>query len=202
MVQGIIETGRLIAEAKAALPHGDFIPMVEKMLPFKRITAFRLMAIASDHRLSNVSHAKHLPSSWDTLYAISRTYADLGVTIQRRLTASGERRVVQGVGSSWGSFREPRVPPPLRPRAPACFGASFGVKRGHSCLCLLPGSATGRTVNTRPKSRAKAETGTSLVPGRACDPLPDCLAMSSPFVKPRNVGVGGPANCQWMCPEQ
>jgi hypothetical protein len=34
--------------------------MVENDLPFKRSTAFRLMAVAGDGRLTDVAHAQHL----------------------------------------------------------------------------------------------------------------------------------------------
>jgi Protein of unknown function (DUF3102) len=71
-VSGILETGRLLVEAKEALPRGEFIAMVESELPFKRSTAFRLIAISSDIRLLNGAHAHHLPPHWMTLYEISR----------------------------------------------------------------------------------------------------------------------------------
>lgn len=71
-VVAIIETGRLISEAKAQLEHGDFISMVERQLPFNIRTAQRLMAIANDPRLSDATHASHLPPSWMSLYEITR----------------------------------------------------------------------------------------------------------------------------------
>lgn len=71
-VEGILETGRLLIEAKAALPHGSFLKMVEEELPFKENTARRLMAIASDTRLSNRAHAPDLPPSWNTLYELTK----------------------------------------------------------------------------------------------------------------------------------
>jgi hypothetical protein len=56
---GILDAGRLLIEAKEELDHGEFIAMAEAELPFGRITAFRLMAVAGDHRLSNVTHVEH-----------------------------------------------------------------------------------------------------------------------------------------------
>lgn len=70
-VQGILDCGRLLVEAKAALPHGAFGAMVEG-LPFGARTAQRLMAIAEDQRLSNATHGSHLPANWRTLYELSR----------------------------------------------------------------------------------------------------------------------------------
>lgn len=71
-VEAIIETGRLIAEAKLALDHGEFLSMVANDLPFGASTAARLMKVAADERLSNPAHVQHLPASWGTLYEISK----------------------------------------------------------------------------------------------------------------------------------
>lgn len=71
-LEGVLETGRLLIEAKAALAHGEFLPMIENDLPFGRRTAHRLMAIAQDSRLSNGTHASHLPPSWYTLYELTK----------------------------------------------------------------------------------------------------------------------------------
>jgi hypothetical protein len=45
-VEAILETGRLLIEAKAALRHGEFKSMIQLKLPFNPGTAQRLMAIA------------------------------------------------------------------------------------------------------------------------------------------------------------
>jgi hypothetical protein len=71
-VTSIIETGRLLTEAKAALDHGEWLPMVETDLPFRRNTAQRLMKIAADSRLANRAHVPLLPPSWGTLWATYR----------------------------------------------------------------------------------------------------------------------------------
>jgi hypothetical protein len=73
-VDSIIETGRLLLAAKAdpAMQHGEWGTMVESDLPFNRHTAHKLMQIASDKRLTNVSHGKHLPPSWTTLYELTK----------------------------------------------------------------------------------------------------------------------------------
>lgn len=69
-VAAIIETGRLLSEAKAALPHGEFTAMIATDLPFNRKTAHKLMAIAADDRI--VSHGRQLPAAWTTLYELTR----------------------------------------------------------------------------------------------------------------------------------
>ena len=71
-LHGIFATGRTIAEAKESLPHGEFIAMIESDLPFGRRTAHRLMTIAEDQRLTDGTHASHLPPHWGTLYELSK----------------------------------------------------------------------------------------------------------------------------------
>jgi len=68
----ILEVGRLLTEAKAALPHGDFGTMIDTELPFGASTAQRLMAIAADPKLSNPAHVQHLPPHWGTLYELTK----------------------------------------------------------------------------------------------------------------------------------
>ena len=71
-LEGILAAGRLLAEAKAALPHGEFICMIEAELPFKASTAQRLMKIAADKRISNTANVQHLPAHWGTLYELTK----------------------------------------------------------------------------------------------------------------------------------
>lgn len=71
-VEAIIETGRLLAAAKEALPHGGFALMIERDLPFGIRMAEKLMAIAADQRIANATHGSHFPPSWTTLYELTR----------------------------------------------------------------------------------------------------------------------------------
>lgn len=70
--EGVLEVGRLLTEAKAALPHGQFTKMVEGELPFGERTAQRLMAIAGDLRLSKPTRGSVLPASWRSLYELTK----------------------------------------------------------------------------------------------------------------------------------
>lgn len=70
--EAIFEVGRLLIEAKAALPHGEFEAMVENSLPFKASSAQRLMIVARDGRLANPAHVQLLPASWGTLYELTK----------------------------------------------------------------------------------------------------------------------------------
>ena len=71
-LDGIFATGRLLAEAKEALPHGEFRAMCADRLPFKPRMVQMLMAIAKDQRLTNAQYVAHLPPSWGTLYDLTR----------------------------------------------------------------------------------------------------------------------------------
>ena len=71
-VEAVLEQGRLLIAAKDDLDYGDFTAMVESDLPFGPRTAQMLMAIAGDRRFSEANIASVLPSSWTTLYALTR----------------------------------------------------------------------------------------------------------------------------------
>ena len=64
---GIIRIGRLLTDAKAALPHGEFGAMVKEDLPFQPTTAKYLRQIAGNTVLSNGHYSDHLPADWYTL---------------------------------------------------------------------------------------------------------------------------------------
>lgn len=70
--EAILKTGQMLIDAKADLQHGDYIAMISRDLPFGRRTAHRLAAIAADSKISNGTHASHLPPSWMTLYELTR----------------------------------------------------------------------------------------------------------------------------------
>jgi hypothetical protein len=70
-VEAIIKTGQRIIDAREGLAPGEYLAMVERDLHFKRAMAFKLVAIASNKILADVSHGKHLPIAWTTLYELS-----------------------------------------------------------------------------------------------------------------------------------
>lgn len=71
-VQSVLETGRLLIEAKKRLPHGEYEAMIERDLPFGARTARRLVNVAESPVLSNRTHASDLPASWMTLYELTK----------------------------------------------------------------------------------------------------------------------------------
>lgn len=76
-LDSVFETGDALLGAKEQLKHGEWIKMVERELPFGRMTAHRLMQIAEDDRLRDVTRVLHLPASWGTLYALHRLPGDV-----------------------------------------------------------------------------------------------------------------------------
>lgn len=71
-VESIVETGRILIEAKSKL-HGRFLAMVKDRLGMSPDTAQRLMAIAADDWLANADPGRLLllPPSWTVLYLIT-----------------------------------------------------------------------------------------------------------------------------------
>jgi len=72
ILKDIIRTGQLLIEAKKSLPYKQWLPMVKGELPFGPRTAQRLMAIASDPRITDAAHESLLPPCWATLYLLTK----------------------------------------------------------------------------------------------------------------------------------
>ena len=111
-VEGILETGRLLIEAKAQVERGAFEAMVLEKLPFKPFIARRLMAIARNPLLSDQKHATDLPPSWRTLYDLTRLPDD---TLRARLadgtiTPKMERKDVASLRGELQSNKHKRRP--------------------------------------------------------------------------------------------
>jgi hypothetical protein len=111
-LEAILEVGRLLAAAKAALPHGEFGAMCEAALPFTARTAQMLMAIAADPQISNPKFISHLPASWGALYELTT----LGMNEEQFeqgiekgiITPDKERReLISGARAMMGSRVEP-----------------------------------------------------------------------------------------------
>ena len=62
----LIESGRMLVQAKQELPHGKFLRLVHEKLPFGARTAQRLMCIAL-HKALNATDLTHLPPAVTTL---------------------------------------------------------------------------------------------------------------------------------------
>ena len=69
---GVMRTGQLLNEAKAALAHGEFLQMIENKLDFSARRAEMIMRISSDKRIANPKYASLLPQEWTNLYEITK----------------------------------------------------------------------------------------------------------------------------------
>ena len=67
-----MEVGGLLAQAKEALAHGEFLKMVGEELPFKERAALYLIAVSSHPVISNRHHGADLPSFWRTLGVLAQ----------------------------------------------------------------------------------------------------------------------------------
>lgn len=81
-VAGIVQVGRDLIEAKADLPHGEWLPLLERV-GVNDSTARKFMSVAAHPALANQERVHDLPPSWGTLYELSRIPED-------RLTAAIE----------------------------------------------------------------------------------------------------------------
>jgi len=68
----IVEMGRALVEAKAALAHGEFTAMVEVDLGWNLSAAERLMAIARHPVISNPATLPSLPSGREVIYQLTQ----------------------------------------------------------------------------------------------------------------------------------
>ena len=78
-VQGVLEVGRLLIQAKEKCEHGEFLRLfkghenaVSEPVPFSERTAERLIAVASNPVISDPTHVSDLPQSWGTLYELTK----------------------------------------------------------------------------------------------------------------------------------
>ena len=71
-VSAFLKLGRILSAAKDALPHGEFLKMIEDDLPFTASTAQRLMKIAADPKIANAARAQLLPPAWGALYELTK----------------------------------------------------------------------------------------------------------------------------------
>ena len=99
-VISIVETGRLLNEAKEILEHGSFESMVQSKLPFTPRTAEMFMQIAMHPVISNPKHVSLLPPSWGTLYQITRLPLQLvrECIEDKRITPKIQRKDVTALG--------------------------------------------------------------------------------------------------------
>ena len=124
---GIIETGRQLIEAKAQLVHGEWLGMIEEDLPFKPSTAQRVMKVGRDQRLVKAAHAQLVPSSWYSLYELTK----LDDVNFKRLIKDGTIRPDMkrtAISAPWAASSHMRAAPEPAPPGPACAPRNPGAR--------------------------------------------------------------------------
>jgi hypothetical protein len=132
-VESILETGRLLIKAKADLTHGEWGRMFdERLLPFCQETGRRYMLIARHPVISDSTHVWNLPSSWGTLYELTKIPEQnlKNALADGVITPDMQRSAVRGLMPQ--KTKEPVVetvtaPPPLSRECVAIEGATNGV---------------------------------------------------------------------------
>ena len=71
-LDGIIDIGTLLNDAKLALTAVEFATLTKKDLPFDYSVIRKFMAIAASPRICDPANRPFLPPSWNTLYEISQ----------------------------------------------------------------------------------------------------------------------------------
>jgi len=101
-VEGIMETGRYLLQAKETLPDGEFGSMFaaddERTLghvPFSVRTAQRLMAVTVSPRLIATHASRPLPSSWMTLYELTRLSDEDYRRVEPHISPEFERKDIK-----------------------------------------------------------------------------------------------------------
>lgn len=85
-IEGIIQTGRDLIDAKGEIPEGEFMEMIEMDLSFGQSTANKLMTIARHPVITNSAAAATLPQSWTVLSELTALSAeDFGDAQERGL---------------------------------------------------------------------------------------------------------------------
>jgi hypothetical protein len=122
----IILTGQLLRACHRLTEHGQWGQLFNTgVLRFNRQTAFRLMMIARHPVLSDVSHVKHLPPAWGTLYQLSRLHPKAVLHLINTKVINPNMRRVDALKlfADWEGIQTPRLPPPGRGpvcRCPTC----------------------------------------------------------------------------------
>lgn len=88
--QGAFRIGSLLLQSKSLLEHGEWTEWVDQKLPFGIRSAQMYMAIAADERLK-AKHVSCLPSSWGTLYELTKLDDDEWEVLEASLTSDLER---------------------------------------------------------------------------------------------------------------
>src|SRR5579862_4987936 len=198
LVDGFLKLGDMLTAAKAAMPHGTFLEMIEADLPFTARWAQKLMEIAADQRIRKASHGSLLPMAVTTVYELHRLTddafkqalasgeinPDMTRADAKRIVGSqvqyGERRVAVPRGSSI-SYDQPSVASPPR--------ISFAEtdKNGEPIAFM----ASGRSSRKASPAKVDEAPALKLVASARTKPADEVVSGVAPLMLPQVERVVG-----------
>lgn len=119
-VQGVIDAGRHLREAKAQIDHGAWLPWLSGEVGIGEDSAQRLMAVSRHDAIANTAHVRYLPASWSTLHELSKLNpAQLeAAIIDGEVTPALERKQAKALVARY-RIEPASAPPASPPPAPA-----------------------------------------------------------------------------------
>lgn len=145
-VEGILETGALLLEAKRRLPLGEFGRLfagaeqaVAAPLPFKARSGQVLMRVASHEVLADPQYIAHLPPSWGTLGHLAGIPGPAlrDLIAEGRVTADLEQIQAKNLAANWAGRPQPEEP--AESLAPVATAGEYG------CIVVDPPWQYGNT---------------------------------------------------------
>jgi hypothetical protein len=127
-VKGIISTGRLISKALAEIPHGQKAEFYD-ILPFTQQTCNKLVQIGEDARISIYAHGSSLPSSWTTLYELTKLDDDTWELAEEegRIFSDMQRKDVKLLQATGNQTQPKSKPVKSLPRGCNCTSEIFEI---------------------------------------------------------------------------
>lgn len=135
-VEAIVEVGRLLLEAKAALPHGSYLTMVKKELRFQVRQAQNFTRIAKSPVLANAHNCAYLPRSVLQLAMLAKLRDD----DLQEIIADVQARLAQGEDLNtdspqlWAGYRAKYAPQAVTKQAPETLQVALSADPGQELL--------------------------------------------------------------------
>lgn len=114
-VQGVIDAGQHLCEARACIAHGEWETWLRTELNISKAAASMLMKVSQHDAISNVQHVERLPASWGTLYQLSHLDPpQLEAAISAgEVTPALERKAAKALVARYRIDGEPVSAPPV-----------------------------------------------------------------------------------------
>lgn len=199
-VQGILDAGKHLVQAKQELPRQDFAAMVENDLPFGGSTVRKLIRIGQDERLASGEHVHKLPPAWGTLYEISKlddAALEAGIR-DGRINPEVQRAAVVKISGKKTGSRSPKPKPsqpvnsqPVPVALIEAWQAADEVERNRLMLFLRDQGFTVEPPAADAEAVAQPETAKAGEADAAAPPKPTARGAAWPAARPATEASGG-----------